>query len=424
MKDPYAGFTKLTLTNGLEVYHLPWNYEDEPVNWVRIAFNVHVGAEVERHKSELYGVTHFLEHTVSRNVPNWTYQQIRDFFEEPGGYVELGVTGYFSTQYSCMIPNDKQSLQTTFDIFGRMLFCTKIEQYVEEQRKVILGEFRKSWPVDKIFNISLQQDVNLYGAHWYGQHHGVLGSPASINAIQLQDLQAWYDQYYNPHNVSVVVVGGIEYVDLLRLLDRSLLACQKAGARNRLSKEIFNPVPPSNLVENICYSELTSMEVNSSAVDMRVLLPGDVSRRALGFIKSSIGEALFYSIREAHGWLYSPHVSTDDSRDVIELSISFNGIETGNVDNLVRVVQETVHSVLSDEDKFNKEKSQMLRSMNFRDFSAHDIFTNTLKDIARWGFIKTWQDCRDEIESTSFSDVDSIAEYLVPERWYHILARP
>lgn len=94
MYDPYADFKKTVLPNGLEVHSQFW---ERP--WIGVEIVVHSGARED--PVEMPGLAHFVEHAVSKNIPNWEYDQSKEFFETCGGGAGFGSTNYASISVRC-----------------------------------------------------------------------------------------------------------------------------------------------------------------------------------------------------------------------------------------------------------------------------------------------------------------------------------
>ena len=155
MYDPYAGFESMTMSNGIEVYAL--QKPDRP--WQAVQVLIRGGASDDPEGYE--GVAHFLEHTVSENaiLPE---KDIKKFFEEHGGDVNLGLTSYWWTSYGFFAPAEKKIVKEAFSIFGSMLLTASITEGIEESRDVIVQEFLRDYGNETKLEFEKRKHAILY----------------------------------------------------------------------------------------------------------------------------------------------------------------------------------------------------------------------------------------------------------------------
>lgn len=228
MYDPYTAFKKTRLENGLEVHSVFW---DRP--WVGMEVVVHSGARED--PLGMPGLAHFVEHCVSRNIPDREGEEVRQFFESVGGYVSFGSTGYLATRYSFAVPADPDIFRKALDIFGSMLLEAQIKKEIENQRKIIFREFNQRYPfIEKLgWDMDLRQ--NLFREHRLETYNNPLGRPEGFLFAKEKDLQNFYDEHYTPQNMSMVIIGGFRDEEVIAEIEKSPFGKQKEGKRNPIS---------------------------------------------------------------------------------------------------------------------------------------------------------------------------------------------
>ena len=140
MWDPYEELRYAQLPNGLSVCVGTW---DRP--WVKVSFVVHSGAKDDPIGKE--GLAHFVEHMVSKNLAGYSQREAKEFFDNCGGYVEFGETSNFATIYRFCVPLDKNNLANALKIFGRLLITCDIKKHLDEERAVIVNEYKRKIPI-------------------------------------------------------------------------------------------------------------------------------------------------------------------------------------------------------------------------------------------------------------------------------------
>ena len=112
MYDPYVGFTKNVLRNGLEVHSMSWNRP-----WIGMEIVVHSGAREDQ--VNMPGLAHFVEHCVGHNIPDHTHDSVKQFIESVGGRAEYGSTDYLSTRYKFAVTADLPTFREALSIRSR-----------------------------------------------------------------------------------------------------------------------------------------------------------------------------------------------------------------------------------------------------------------------------------------------------------------
>lgn len=186
MWDPYAEFQSATLSNGLTIHAAHW--PERP--WEAMGFLIHSGAEHDPVGFE--GLLHYIEHVVSENA-NVSKKEMQAFFDDCGGMVNLGTTGYPYTRYRFFVPTDKAILARAFSMFGHMLLSAKLKKFIDRERQVIIGEFHRHYPVKFKLDLGVREHKALYAGYWLERFVRLLGNPESVGRITQSELQSHYD---------------------------------------------------------------------------------------------------------------------------------------------------------------------------------------------------------------------------------------
>ena len=171
------------------------------------------------------GLAHFLEHLSFKKTHFFDKGQIVAEITRNGGnfnaYTSRDFTAYYET-----FATSKLELAMLIES-ERMNNLILLEEDREKEVGIILSELEKS--LDNPYAL-LETAIRekAYGSHPYG--HPIIGYAKDIEAIEISDLQAYYDNFYTPDNATIVVVGNFEPNQTLELI-----------------KKYFEPIKPKNI---------------------------------------------------------------------------------------------------------------------------------------------------------------------------------
>jgi zinc protease len=212
---PVAGADRIvsrTLSNGLQV--VVWPDHDIPnvamYTWYR------VGSRNER--PGITGISHYFEHMMfngTKNRPPGDFDRVM----EANGGSNNAYTSPDVTVYQNWFPASATGL--IFDLEAdRMRHLDFDPQVVESERGVIYSERRSGVDDDNFGTLDEQMRATAYLAHPY--QFPVIGWPSDIEAWKVEDLQAFYQQYYAPNNAVMFVVGAVDPEAVFALAERHL----------------------------------------------------------------------------------------------------------------------------------------------------------------------------------------------------------
>lgn len=417
MWDPYAEFESATLPNGLTVYSAYW--PERP--WEAMGFLIHNGAEHD--PVGLEGLSHFVEHLVSGNTII-SKKEISAFFEDCGGMVSLGTTGYPYTHYRFFVPTDKEILSRAFSIFGHMLLSAKLERSVESEREIVIGEFNRHYPIRLKLDLDVRERKALYAGYWLERFVRPLGDPESIKRITQNELQSRYDTHYTPTNMSIVGVGGMQLSELVELLAKSPFAINKKGFRTPLPTPAKDFALPSETRHIFEISKHMTVPAQAGGYRSVTKIPGDTQSNAIRILREMLNEVLNEEVREKRAWAYAIDSSRHNFRDFFEFSISCNGLAIKAIDQIEEVVEACVASIKDREDLFEKIKRQTIASNFMVDSTGKNICNGALKDLAEDQRITSLKEIERDLKRTSMSDVCNLLEWLRPERRWTLITKP
>jgi zinc protease len=201
-----------TLANGMEV--VVWPDADIPnvamYTWYR------VGSRNER--PGITGISHFFEHMMFNGTKTRPPGEFDRVMEANGGR-NNAYTSSDVTVYQNWFP--RTALELIFDLEAdRMRNLDFDPKVVESERGVVYSERRSSIDNDNFGVLIEQMQASAYVAHPY--QIPTIGWPSDIEGWKIEDLQAFYEQYYAPNNAVMFVVGDVTPEEVFALAGRYL----------------------------------------------------------------------------------------------------------------------------------------------------------------------------------------------------------
>lgn len=222
--DPHLVFGRLD--NGLR-YVLKANAKPEQ----RVAMYLNVRSGSLRETEEQRGLAHFLEHMLFNGTTHYPPGTLVEYFQKLGmgfGGDTNAHTGFDETVYNLLLPaNDSQAVAEGFKVLadyarGALL----LEKEVDRERGVILAEKRsRDSAASRVSKRQMQFDF----AGSLVAERDPIGTEAVLNAADSRLLRGYYDRWYRPENMIVVVVGDIAPETVKPLLTAAFTPLQGVG---------------------------------------------------------------------------------------------------------------------------------------------------------------------------------------------------
>lgn len=205
-------FQKHELTNGLTVIV----HEDHHVPLAAVSVWYHVGSKNERPGQT--GLAHLFEHVMfegSEHVTNGFFEPL----QRAGGTLN-GSTSADRTNYWEVVPTGalELALWMEADRMGWLLPALSEERF-NTQREVVLNERRQSYE-NKPYGLAYFAMLDAMHQEGHPYRWPVIGDPADLRAMQVDDARAFFSRYYHPGNASLVVAGDVSADAVFRLAER------------------------------------------------------------------------------------------------------------------------------------------------------------------------------------------------------------
>ncbi len=231
------------LDNGLRYAILP---NAEPRDRVSVRLLVETGALMETEDQR--GLAHFIEHMGFNGTRNFPPGQLVEYFQRLGmafGPDTNASTGFDLTQYQVELPkNDADSLREAFkalrDYADGNLF---LPEEIEQERGVILAEKRERDSAD--FRATLAEFGFALPETLLPKRFPI-GTEEVIRTAPRAQFADYYDTWYRPERMALVVVGQVEPAAVATLITAAF-ADMKDRAPARPEPEIGRIAMPAGV---------------------------------------------------------------------------------------------------------------------------------------------------------------------------------
>jgi predicted Zn-dependent peptidase len=196
---PVAGPTREVLPNGVVLIV----QEHRAGDVVALQLWMRVGGRDE--SADELGLSHYLEHMLFKGTPTRPPGSIDQLIEGIGGSSNA-FTSYDYTHYDVVVPSSqlRMAVELLADIAVNAAF---VREELESEKKVVFEEMKLTEDDTDRF-LSLRLSEVGYAPHPYGRP--ILGTPALVQGLTRERLNAYYKKHYVPRNMALVVVGAVE----------------------------------------------------------------------------------------------------------------------------------------------------------------------------------------------------------------------
>ncbi len=296
---PFPQPTVQRLANGLTVILHPIPITDT----VTVDIWVRTGARNE--PSHQMGITHFLEHMVFKGTDRFGPGVFDQVIESRGGLANA-VTGQDYTHYYISVA--AADLPEVLPYFAETLCEASIPaDEFERERQVVLEEMRRAEdnPDYQVYHSLMQA---LYPNHPYGRP--ILGTVESLWDLDVEQMRAYHRQWYQPQQMTVVIVGGCDPEHILDLVHRHLGGSASSSGEPSLSSgewDLLKTTPQqpgiqrvSTLQPRLEQARLLMAWPTVAAQEWEVVCGLEILASVLGDGRTS---RLVRLLREQRGWV-------------------------------------------------------------------------------------------------------------------------
>jgi zinc protease len=308
-------FERYVLANGLTVIL----HEDHRSPTVAVNLWFRVGSKDE--KKGRTGFAHLFEHLMfmgTKNVPNGGFDTL---METAGGQNNASTSEDRTNYYEAGPAN---LLETFLYLEADRLSSLPEDMTAEKvdlQRDVVKNERRSSYENRPYGRVELVLPEQLYPAgHPY--HHPTIGSHEDLTAARVDDVKAFFRQFYVPSNASMVIAGDFAPSDARKLVDKYFAWMPKAKVPPHAAPKPVALAQPQrvSLKDSVQLPQVTLAWLSPASYE-----PGDAEADLLATIlgtgkSSRLYQALVYERKLAQAVSVEQRTSRYQSSFVIKVN--------------------------------------------------------------------------------------------------------
>ena len=206
-----------TLGNGLTFY---LRSNDSPAEQVAMRLVVNAGAVLDPPGQE--GAAHFLEHMLFNGTESYSKNELGQVLRDIGVDFGPDLNAFTSADETVYMLDfhldDPEALDLAFNVLSEWASAATLDpEQVEAERGIVLDEYRL---LDESANGRIGNFLNA--VYYSGTvYEGMLigGSAESNSSITAEQLRDFYETWYRPDNVALVIVGDLPVDDMAQKVE-------------------------------------------------------------------------------------------------------------------------------------------------------------------------------------------------------------
>ncbi|MDE7170160.1 MAG: insulinase family protein, partial [Mucispirillum sp.] len=203
---------EMKLANGVTVL-----YEKVPeVKVVSVQCWLKTGSVNET--AENSGISHFLEHMLFNGTKKFKPGDIDEYLDARGGY-NNAFTSTDVTNYYVTIPAEEA--EAAFEVVSDMVFnALLLPEEIEKEKPVVLQEINRKYD-DPAYKMWQDLQETLFKGVPYERQ--VIGTSESVSALTKEQIDDYYNRFYHPQNMTLIIAGDIEKNRAVELAEKYFL---------------------------------------------------------------------------------------------------------------------------------------------------------------------------------------------------------
>lgn len=276
----------------------------------RVSYNLSIDRKpiIEGNKA---GVTTLLGSMLGNGTTNISKDDFNEEVDFLGARLSFGFGGGFA---SSLTKYSTRMLELLADAAMNPLL-TK-EEFEKEKEKLLEGLKSQAKSVDAVAG-------RVGGALSYGVDHpyGEFVTEETVNNVSFDDMQTYYNQYFNPNETYLVVIGDVDTKATYKLIKKYFGKWKKGEVNNSTVPEAKSNVDaleinfvdmPNAVQSNI--SITSNVKLKMSDPDYHAVL---IANKILG---GGFNSYLNMNLREANGWTYGARSSVGTDKYISRFS--------------------------------------------------------------------------------------------------------
>ncbi len=220
---------RFTEVEGVSEYRLPNGcrvlvYPDASAQVLTVNMTVLVGSRHEGYGET--GMAHLLEHMLFKGTPK--HPNVDQELKQRGATDMNGTTWYDRTNFYQTLPASNENLEWAISMEAdRLVNCFIRAEDLFSEMTVVRSEFEMN---ENMPQQILMQRMNANAFEWHNYGKTVIGSKADIERVPVNNLRRFYQKYYRPDNVVLIVTGKVDEKSVIEIATKYFGALSKPAA--------------------------------------------------------------------------------------------------------------------------------------------------------------------------------------------------
>lgn len=396
------GVSEYRFDNGARLLLFP----DPSRPTVTVNMTVLVGSRHEGYGEA--GMAHLLEHLVFKGTPTYpdVPKALRDHGASFNGTTNVDRTNYFET-----LPATDENLE-----FAIHLECDRlVNSHVKREDllsefTVVRNEFERG---ENSPERVLAQRVQAAAYEWHNYGKSTIGNRSDIERVPIDNLRAFYERFYQPDNVVLIVTGKFDEARALELATKYLGSIRKPDRR---LPSTYTEEPPQDGERRVTLRRVGKVGAVMAAYHMPAsahpdhaplsLLASILSEDKIGRLEKNLVET---------GIATSTSASADDSHDPGLFSFMAQPAEgkLADTESTLLGVADTLGDTPFTQEELDRAKVRFKRSIDAALASAASM-AQALSSATAEGDWRLFFLERDRIAAATIDDVNRVAKTYFP----------
>lgn len=304
--------TYMSLPNGLRIVHRSNRSE---VEYCGLA----VKAGSRNETPDIYGLAHFVEHTIFKGTDRRRSWHIINRMESVGGELNAYTSEEVTMIYTAF---PKGNLGRAVELMADLVINSRFPiKEIDKEREVVMDEINSylDSPADAI--VDEFNDMMFAGS---SLGHNILGTASTIETFTPETCRGFLEKYYAPSNMVLFYTGPASASKVLFHAERQL------GALRRPYPETPMEIP----VQNATFDVTRDYKTHQAHTVIGARIPGmfDDKKRVYGLLTNILGgpcmnSLLNVALREKKGYVYTVDAYTSLFTDCGLFTVYFGSDE-------------------------------------------------------------------------------------------------
>ena len=362
-----------------------------------VAFYTRTGSRDE-HDEALWGISHFLEHMVFKGTAKRSGDDITLDFNHMGAEFNA-YTSFEETVYYARVLGDQ--LPHAIDLLADMMRPRLDGEDFARERDVIIAEITRG--EDQPSSVASRQ---FYQTYFDGitLGHDVIGTRASITAMQVEQMRAYWARRYAANNLILSVAGQFDWQQVVDLANQYCGGWQ-TGEEGRPTAP-FRPTPSRKVMQRDLKQQLVLFGYPFPEEQSKQYYAAMMAADILG---DGNGSRLFWNI--VHQGLAEAAVTNYSPFDGVGALVAYITAAPDKADAVLELVRAELDSIERDgvhEDELARAKAKLIGNIVLDGESTMRRMLNLPHSWLIDGRLKSLEEDIADIEAVTVADVNQI----------------